>query len=123
VAPVELLEAAYPLFDAREVEALLLLLTEDVEWPDVAGGTVLHGRDAVRRYWQAQLAAAAPRVRPLEYVAVGDDVVAVVEQRVDDHQGRPLVPSTTVFHRYSFAGDLVRRMVVLRERETAVADA
>ena len=116
-----LLERAYRSFGARDVDALLALMTEDVEWPDVANGTVLRGKEAIRPYWEAQFAVADPRVAPTAFVAVGDDVVVEVDQRILDLDGRPLAPPAVVFHRYSFAGDLVRRMVVHTDRDAALA--
>ena len=118
---VAVLRRAYERFDARDVDALLAMMAADVEWPDVAGGAVLHGHDEVRAYWEGQFAVADPRVVPVEVVAVGDDVVAVVEQRVSDLAGVPLGPMSVVFHRYTFDGDLVRRMVVHTDREQALA--
>jgi hypothetical protein len=45
----------------------------------------------------------------------------VIDQRIEDHDGSPLVPPAIVFHRYTFAGNLVSRMVVFPDREAAVA--
>ena len=118
---VAVLRRAYERFDARDVDALLTMMTGDVEWPDVAGGSVLHGRDEVRSYWEGQFSVADPRVVPVELVVVGDEVVAVVEQRVTDLAGVPLAPMSVVFHRYAFEGDLVCRMVVHTDRERALA--
>jgi hypothetical protein len=59
-------------------------------------------------------------VTPTEFIEAGDDVVAVVDQRILDLQGRPLMAPAVVFHRYTFAGDLVRRMVVFADRDEAV---
>src|SRR5450755_736887 len=56
--PEGLLRRAYRLFNERRIDALLELMTEGVEWPNVASGTVLHGREAIRPYWEAQFAAA-----------------------------------------------------------------
>ena len=117
---VALLERAYRLFGDRDVDALLDLLTDDVEWPDVAGGKVLRGKPAVRSYWETQFASVDPRVTPTAYIPTGEDLVAVVEQRVFDLDGKPLRPSTVVYHRHSFDGDRVCRMRVFADRNDAV---
>ena len=117
---VALLRRAYHLFNGREIDALLEMMTDDVEWPDVANGAVLHGKEAIRPYWEGQFAVTDPRVEPTDFVPAGDDLVAVVEQRILDLQGQPLAAPTVVFHRYAFAGDLVRRMVVFTDRDEAV---
>ena len=97
------------------------MMTDDVGWPDVANGAVLHGKEAIRAYWEGQFAAADPRVTPIDFIEAGDDVIAVVEQRILDLQGRPLAPTAVVFHRYTFANDRVRRMVVFADRDEAVS--
>jgi hypothetical protein len=118
VAP---LERAYRLFNDREIDELLCMMTEDVEWPDVANGVVLHGKDAIRPYWEAQFATVDPEVRPTAFIQAGDDLVAVIDQRIRDLQGEVLTPPAVIFHRYTFSGDLVRRMVVFTDRDESVA--
>lgn len=46
VEKVSLLRVAYRRFGARDVDGLLAMMTDDVEWPDVANAAVLHGSDA-----------------------------------------------------------------------------
>jgi hypothetical protein len=118
---IAVLQQAYRLFNERQVDAALAMMTDDIEWPNVAEGTVLHGKDAIRRYWDRQFAVADPRVSPTDFVAVGEDVVAVVDQRIFDLHGQRLVAPSVVFHRYTFAGDLVRRMVVFADHAEALA--
>ena len=113
------LTEAYERFNHRDIDGLLAMMTDDVEWPDMINGTVLRDKSAIRDYWQGQFAAASPVVTPLEVFDVDEDVVVVIDQQVFDHQGNPLAPATTVFHRYTFDGDQVRRMVVSTERPQA----
>ncbi len=115
------LDRAYRLFNQREVDRLLAMTVDDVQWPDVAHGTVLRGKAAVRQYWEAQFAVAAPHVRPTSFVAVDDDVIVVVDQRVFDLFGAPLTDPGVVFHRYSFSGELISRMTVHGSRKDAMA--
>ena len=124
-----LLRRAYAHFNRREVHELLALMTDDVEWPDVANGVVLHDKADIERYWRAQFAVADPRVEPVDFLAVDDDddadddggVVAVVDQRILDHGGALLGAPTIVYHRYEFRGDLVRRMRVFAARAEALS--
>jgi ketosteroid isomerase-like protein len=117
---VAFLELAYQRFNERDVDALLAMLTDDVEWPDVARAAVLRGSRAVRPYWEAQFAGADPRVTPTAFIPTGEDVVAVVDQQIFDLDGRPLGHPTVVYHRYSFRGDLVSRMRVFSDRNESV---
>lgn len=112
---------AYRAFNQRRVDDLLGMMVADVEWPDVAGGTVLRSHDEVRAYWLAQFEVASPVVEPTDFLAAGDDLVAVVRQQVFDHAGAPLTEAVTVFHRYSFRGDKVAAMAVHPDRSSALA--
>jgi hypothetical protein len=117
---VLVLESAYRLFNDRRVDELLAMMTDDVEWPDVANGTTLHDKGAIRRYWSDQFATSNPQVTPSGFIETGDDLVAVIDQRILDRDGLPLVPPAVVFHRYTFVGDLVSRMVVFSDRDSAL---
>jgi ketosteroid isomerase-like protein len=117
---VAFLKRAYRLFNERDIDGLFAMMTDDVEWPDVANRAVLHGKEAIRPYWEGQFAVADPRVRPTDFIEAGDDVIAVVDQRILDLQGQPLMPPATVFHRYTFVDDVVRRMLVFATRDEAV---
>jgi ketosteroid isomerase-like protein len=114
-----LLTNAYARFNRRDVDGLLAMMTDDVEWPDMINGVVLRDKDAIRSYWEGQFAVASPIVTPLEFFDVDDDVVVAIYQKVLDLQGNPLAPETIVYHRYTFKGDQVRRMVVSTKRPQA----
>ena len=116
-----MLHDAYRAFNQRRVDDLLALLVADVEWPDVAGGRVLRSHDEVRAYWLAQFEAASPVVEPTDFVAAGDDLVAVVRQQVFDHAGTPLTDAVTVYHRYTFREEKVAAMTVHADRSAALA--
>ena len=119
----EFLESAYRLFNNRDIDALFDMMTEHVEWPDVANSAVIHGKDAIRSYWEGQFAIADPKVKPTAFIPVGDDLVAAIDQRVFDLQGQLLVGPAVVFHRYTFDGDLICRMVVFTDRDEAVTES
>jgi hypothetical protein len=112
---IAFLRDAYRLFNDREIDALLQMMIDDVEWPDVANSAALHGK-------QAKFAAADPHVDPLDFIEAGDDLVVAVDQRVADLEGRPLAVPAVVFHRYTFDGDLVRRMVLFTDRDAAITE-
>jgi ketosteroid isomerase-like protein len=119
-AKVQFLERAYERFNGREIDDLLAMMTDDVEWPDVARAKVLRGKAAIRPYWEAQFAVADPRVTPTAYIPTGEDIVAVVDQQVFDLDGKAMHPATVVYHRYAFDGKLVRRMQAYDDRNDAV---
>jgi hypothetical protein len=111
----ELLRAMYAAFNARDIDAVLAAMTDDVDWPNAWEGGRLRGHEAVRDYWTRQWAAIDPHVDP---VAIGPRVgehgvrVAVdVEQVVRDLAGE-VVASGTVVHVYEMRDGLVARMDV-----------
>jgi GNAT superfamily N-acetyltransferase len=102
----ELLRRAYRSFDARDVDALLADMVDDVDWPDVAAGARLRGHAPVRRYWEAQFETTDPRVEPLAFdVDRRGRWVVTVHQRVGDRE-------LEVEHVYSFRDGKVARMDV-----------
>jgi len=117
---IELLRLAYRHFNDRELDALFALMTDDVEWPDVARAAVLHGADEIRPYWEDQFAVTDPRVTPTDFIPVGEDLVVVLDQQVFDLDGSPLTQPAVVYHRHTFRGDLVRRMVIFTDRDAAL---
>jgi hypothetical protein len=118
-----LLERAYCHFNERQVDALLAMMTDDVEWPDVAHAAVLHGKDQLRRYWESQFAVVDSRVLPTDFSRSRDEIVVVVDQRILDREHKAVSAPRVVFHKYSFDKNLIRRMVVLSDQDAAVATA
>ncbi|MDW5598881.1 nuclear transport factor 2 family protein [Conexibacter stalactiti] len=107
-----LIRSIYAAFNARDVERVLAALGPDVDWPNVADGTRIHGHDAVRAYWTAQFAAIDPRVEPLALRPLADGRVAVdVHQRIQALDGT-LLHEEPVVHVYSFRDGLITRMDV-----------
>jgi ketosteroid isomerase-like protein len=106
-----LIRDLYASFNARDVEAVIALLAEDVDWPNAWEGGRLHGRDQVRDYWRRQFEAIDGRVEPMEIVEEGDSVKVEVHQTVRDVDGN-LVFDGTVIHTYTFRDGRIVRMDV-----------
>jgi hypothetical protein len=100
----------YVAFNARDIEAVLAALAEDVDWPNGWEGGRLHGRDAVRDYWTRQWAAIDPSVEPTGFTGRADDAVAVAVHQVVRSLDGAVVADGQVVHAYWFRGDLVARM-------------
>jgi cation diffusion facilitator family transporter len=105
-----MLRDLYAAFNARDIDAVLEHLTEDVDWPNGMEGGRVHGREAVREYWVRQFTLIASRVEPVEIDERPDGTVAVdVHQVVRTPDGEPLSDSRVV-HTYTFRDGLVSRM-------------
>ena len=48
---IELLRAAYTAFNARNIDAALALMTQDVLWPRAFKGGFVRGPEEIRAYW------------------------------------------------------------------------
>src|SRR5215467_7548369 len=61
----ELLRAAYAAFNARDIDAALVLMTPDIEWPRAFKGGFVQGPEAIRAYWTEQWGEICPHVEPV----------------------------------------------------------
>jgi len=106
------LRAVYDAFNARDVDAVLAAMAQDVDWPNAWEGGRVRGHDGVREYWRRQWEAIDPHVLPVAFAERPDGRMAVeVDAVVRDRDGR-LVSHGHVLHVYAFDGDLVARMDV-----------
>lgn len=105
----QLPEHLYDRFNARDMEAVLAALHEDVTWANGMEGGHLHGRDAVRSYWTRQWGMLDPRVDPVSF-AIGPEgeVVVEVHQVVRDLSGH-LLADQMVGHIFRIEDGMVRR--------------
>ncbi len=103
------LQRLYARFNARDMEAVLASLAEDVMWANGMEGGHVHGRDGVRSYWTRQWAMLDPHVEPVEFAEGRDgEVVVEVHQVVRDLDGKLLVDQM-VGHIFRIEDGMVRR--------------
>ena len=110
---VELLEPVlkhvYARFNARDMEAVLAAMHDDVEWENGMEGGHVHGRDGVRAYWTRQWAIVDPHVDPISFSTSPDSAIVVeVHQTVRDLQGNILLDQM-VGHIFQFENGLIKR--------------
>ena len=104
-----LIQHLYDRFNARDMEAVLAALTEDVAWANGMEGTHVHGKEAVREYWTYQWSVIDPHVEPLQISKAKDgSLVVEVHQTVRDLQGTLLLEET-VTHAFRLDGEQVKR--------------
>ena len=116
------LRLAVDRFNVGDLEGVLELFDPMVEWPDLMDDKLIWGHRAVRDYWERQLLVALPQVTPLEFVPVGDDMVMIARQQVQDRAtAEDLIPTTVIAQRYSFRDGLVTRMRLFRSLDEARA--
>jgi hypothetical protein len=109
---LDTLRAAYAAFNARDIDAALAQMTDDVDWPNAWEGGRVVGHAAVRDYWTRQWAEIDPTVEPIEFTERPDGTVAVRVHAVVRSRDGKLVDDRHVEHVYAFRQDLIERMDV-----------
>jgi hypothetical protein len=106
---VKQLKHLYDRFNARDVEAALVLMHRDVMWANGFEGGHVCGRCAVREYWKRQWGAIDPHVDPIDFSSVLDgEVIVEVRQVVRDLQGT-LLADQMVVHIFGIESGLIKR--------------
>ena len=106
------LRAAYAAFNARDIDAALVLMTEDVTWPKAFKGGFARGHGGIRAYWSEQWGEIDPHVEPVGfYPGDAGQVVVDVHQLVRSLAGAMLADAR-VGHCFSFRDGLVRSMEI-----------
>jgi hypothetical protein len=109
---IELLRSAYAAFNARDIDAALVLMTPDVAWPRAFKGGFVRGHEEVRVYWKEQWSEIDPHVEPMAFQTEGTGRILVdVHQVVRDLTGA-VVADEHVGHRFTFAQGLIQAMEV-----------
>jgi hypothetical protein len=109
---MEWIQRVYEAFNARDVDAALALLHEDVDWPNGWQGGRLQGREAVRDYWTRQWREIDSKVEPVDHTVAGDRVAVTVHQVVKDLDGNVMSEGRTS-HVYTLRDGLVARMDIV----------
>jgi ketosteroid isomerase-like protein len=101
MSPAEqLLRDVYAAFNARNIDAILPVMCDDVVWPNGMEGGVVHGHSEVRAYWTRQWAILDPKVTPVSVREKPDGALEIeVHQLVKDTKGAVLL-DRTVHHVY-----------------------
>jgi hypothetical protein len=109
---IELLQAAYAAFNARNIDAALALMTEDVAWPRAFKGGFVRGPQAVGAYWTEQWSEIDPHVEPVTFQPEGAGRILVeVHQVVRDLAGSVLADER-VGHRFTVERGLIQGLEV-----------
>jgi ketosteroid isomerase-like protein len=108
----DLLIKTYAAFNARDIDAALLAMHQNVEWPNGMEGGYVHGHDGIRAYWTRQWTMLDPHVEPVRMELDADGrVVVEVHQVVRDLSGTILV-DRMVHHLYTMRDGLVITMAI-----------
>ena len=113
---IEVLKRIYGCFNARDIDGVLAVLTDNVAWANGMDGGHVHGRKAVREYWTRQWTMVSPHVEPMSFNRSADgSIVVEVQQSICDLEGKPLQDQThglrdkTVGHVFYFQEGKISR--------------
>jgi hypothetical protein len=113
--PEAFLQRIYDRFNARDLEAVLAALDENVVWANGMEGGHVHGRGEVRSYWTRQWAMVDPRVEPVSFAPGSEgETIVEVHQMVRDLTGNLLL-DRTVGHVFQIANGLITRFDIRDE--------
>ena len=107
-----IIQKAYNAFNARDIDAVLSLMDDEVHWPNGWEGGYVNGHDEVREYWTRQWKEVAPTVTPLSMQTTNDGSIDVeVRQLVKDEEGK-IVFDGIVHHIYQFDEGKIKSMEI-----------
>ncbi|MEN9520270.1 MAG: hypothetical protein RLZZ381_2858 [Cyanobacteriota bacterium] len=64
---IEMLRTAYAAFNARDIDAAIAFMSEDVAWPRAFKGGFVRGHEEVRAYWTEQWSEIDGQVEPIAF--------------------------------------------------------
>jgi len=107
---IQLLSAAYSAFNARDIDAAVMLMSPDVSWPKAFKGGVANGPNEIRTYWSEQWSEINPRVEPMAFHPQNDSEILVeVHQIVRNLEGH-IISDEHVCHRFTIKNELIQAM-------------
>ena len=109
---IETLRAAYAAFNARDIDAALVLMTPDVAWPRAFKGGFVRGPEEIRAYWTEQWSEINPHVEPIAfYPEDAEQILVEVHQVVRDLAGAVLADEH-VGHHFTIEQGLIQAMEI-----------
>jgi hypothetical protein len=106
----DVISQAYSAFNQRDVDAALMLMSENVSWPTASEGGRVVGKQEVRDYWTRQWAQFDPRVDVLEVVERGGGETGVKVHQIVKNLKGDVLSDTELWHVYTIANGLIERM-------------
>ncbi len=102
----------YAAFNRRDIEGVLALMSEKVDWPKASEGGRVIGKEEIRAYWTRQWAEFDPHVEPMEVIdREGGKTDVKVHQLVKNLNG-DVLSDQEVWHIYTILNGLIERMDV-----------
>ncbi|MGC2741648.1 MAG: nuclear transport factor 2 family protein [Candidatus Angelobacter sp.] len=114
----DLLLGIYAAFNRRDIDAVLIAMHPEVDWPNGMEGGRVYGHEAVRQYWQRQWKQINPVVEPQSFHTDPTGAIVVeVHQVIRDLSGS-LLAERMVQHVYRIEDGLIRSMEIRETNQT-----
>ena len=108
----QLIKDAYAAFNARNINAILMVMHPNIKWAKAWEGDYANGHDEVSAYWQRQWKEIDPNVIPAGFYERENGTLEVeVNQLVKDLEGNVLFDGK-VKHVYVISDGLLQQMDV-----------
>jgi SnoaL-like domain len=106
------LRSMYQAFNARDIDAILVFMRPDVDWPNGMEGGRVYGHRGVREYWQRQWRIIDPQVEPQYFQTDEMGRIAVKVHQVVRALDGGLLSDKIVQHTYSLEDGLIKSMEI-----------
>lgn len=111
----DIIKHAYAAFNARDIDAVFLVLHPDVQWSNGWEGGYVNGHEEVKDYWLRQWKALNPIVEPVSIKERQEGTIEVeVHQTVKDMQNNLLFDGM-VKHIYTMQNGFITKMDIEKE--------
>lgn len=105
-----LIHAAYAAFNRRDIDGVLALMTESVNWPRASEEGRAIGKEEIRAYWTRQWKEFDPHVEPMEITGGEDGRIHVRVHQIVKTLGGDLLFDGDVWHIYTIVNGRIDRM-------------
>lgn len=105
-----LIAQAYSAFNRRDIDGVLALMSENVNWPKASEEGRAVGKEEIRDYWTRQWKEFDPRVDPMEVIDRADGRTEVRVHQIVKGVGGDVLFDRAVWHVYTIANGLIERM-------------
>jgi len=102
--------AAYKSYNERDLDALLPLMCEDVNWANALTGDRIRGREEMRRIWELQWTSLSVQTEPIRIYEEPDGKTVVLVREILHEAGGQLLMDQEMEHVFTWRDGLVARM-------------
>ena len=108
----EIIKTLYENFNERNIDAVLLLMHDNVQWANGWKGGFVYGHEGIRNYWTAQWKEITPFVYPKSVMDIGQGKIEVIVHQVAHDKEGNLLFDGNIKHYFLVESGLVRKFEI-----------